>query len=161
MQELVKGKSQRQAYHVAYPNSKKWKDSSVDSNASTLLANAKVKQRYLTLLERVNEKLTKDTIASKQEVLEYFTRLMRREEKEQIVSSVSRKKVWTDESGNRREESTRDPVTVEIDTKVADSFKGAEALAKHYGVLVSQDGSEEELNAVDKLLRAMEADDNE
>ena len=51
LQELVKGKSQREAYREAYPNSKKWKDTSVDTEASKLLKKPKVLQRYLELRE--------------------------------------------------------------------------------------------------------------
>ena len=49
--ELAKGKSQREAYRIAYPNSKKWKDNSVDNKASLLLKNAKVMQRYQELMK--------------------------------------------------------------------------------------------------------------
>ena len=62
VQELVKGKSQRESYKIAYPNSKKWKPDSIDSNASTLLANAKVQQRYQELINKHQEKaiMTRD-----------------------------------------------------------------------------------------------------
>ena len=55
-QEMIKGKSQREAYHIAYPNSKKWKEESVDSKASTLFANVKVQKRYRQLIEKHQEK---------------------------------------------------------------------------------------------------------
>ena len=51
-QEIIKGKSQREAYYIAYPNSKKWKEESVDSKASTLFANVKVQKRYQHLLKK-------------------------------------------------------------------------------------------------------------
>lgn len=50
VQGLVAGLSQREAYRKAYPNSVKWKDSAVDSNASTLFKNAKVLQSYNKLM---------------------------------------------------------------------------------------------------------------
>lgn len=43
--------SQRQAYREAYPKSEKWKDSSVDCNASKLESNTKVSQRIAELTE--------------------------------------------------------------------------------------------------------------
>jgi len=46
VQELIKGKSQREAYRIAYPSSKKWKDNVVDVKALELLKNGKVKVRY-------------------------------------------------------------------------------------------------------------------
>lgn len=52
VQGIISGLSQRQAYRKAFPNSKKWKDSAVDSNASALLQNTKVLQRYRVLLKQ-------------------------------------------------------------------------------------------------------------
>lgn len=52
VQGIFSGLSQRQAYREAFPNSKKWKDSAVDSNASILLQNTKVLQRYRELLKQ-------------------------------------------------------------------------------------------------------------
>lgn len=153
--EVVSGKSQREAYKIAYPHSKKWKDSSIDTSASRLLNSAKVAPRYQELSKEVTESLKQDTIASKQEVLEFFTKMMRQELKDEMVSSVSRKKVSYDEEGRRVEESTRDPKVVEVKTKSGDAFKGAEALAKHWGVLTAQDVNDEELTKVDELLNAM------
>lgn len=144
--------TQRQAYIKAYPNSKKWKPESVDAEASKLLKVPKVSTRYNELSKEVNEAIKTETIASKQEVLEFMTRLMRREEKEMVVTSRSDKRVWVDEKGDRQEVSTKEPVIVEINTRNTDAFKGAEALAKHYGVLASKDVQDDELSAVDKLL---------
>lgn len=147
--------TQRQAYLKAFPHTKKWKETTVDSKASTLFAQGKVQERYFELSKAVADSLQQETIASKQEVLEFFTRLMRREEKEQVVSSKSVKDVWYDEEGRRLEKQTRDPVVIDINTKNTDAFKGAEALAKHYGVLAAKDVQEDELSAVDKLLEAI------
>ena len=55
-QELIKGKSQREAYKIAYPNSQKWKETSIDISASKLFANPKVKQRYQQLIGKHQEK---------------------------------------------------------------------------------------------------------
>lgn len=52
VQGIIAGLSQRQAYRKAFPNSKKWKDGAVDSNASALLQNTKVLQRYRVLLKQ-------------------------------------------------------------------------------------------------------------
>lgn len=49
VQNLIKGMSQREAYRNAYPKSKKWKDSSVDSRASNLLKIDKVLTRFQEL----------------------------------------------------------------------------------------------------------------
>ena len=156
---LVEGMTQRQAYLKAFPQSKKWKDATVDSKASILFAQKKVRARFHELNQIVRDNLVKDTIATQQEALEFFTRLMRREEKEQVVASQSRKVVNYDEEGRRTEVSTRDPVIVDIDAKLSDAFKGAEAIAKYYNIFGSHDNAEE-LSKLDKLLKAMKDNAN-
>ena len=52
VQELIKGKSQREAYKIAYPSSKKWKNESIDSKASNLFKNVKVRTRYEELQKK-------------------------------------------------------------------------------------------------------------
>lgn len=68
--ELIKGKSQREAYKTAYPISQKWKESSVDCNASKLMANTKVKQRYDELLLKVVAPDIEDIEAIRKTILE-------------------------------------------------------------------------------------------
>lgn len=46
---LIENKSQRKAYREAFPASRKWKDSTVDSKASVLFSNNKVLARYTEL----------------------------------------------------------------------------------------------------------------
>lgn len=63
-QEIIKGRSQRQAYYKAYPNSKKWKPETVDSKASTLANSEMVLERLAELREetaKVNS-ITRDAI---------------------------------------------------------------------------------------------------
>jgi hypothetical protein len=55
IQELLKGNTQRQAYLKAYPSKKKWKESSVDTAASNLLKNDKVKTRYTEVLNKMRK----------------------------------------------------------------------------------------------------------
>lgn len=47
--ELSNGKSQRQAYRIAYPKSETWKDSAVDSQASILANNSEILERLREL----------------------------------------------------------------------------------------------------------------
>ena len=49
IQAIMQGKSQRQAYIIAYPNAAKWKPESVDKKACTLFAEGKVQGRYQEL----------------------------------------------------------------------------------------------------------------
>lgn len=70
VRELIKGKTQRQAYIAAYPNSKKWKKESVDSKASVLLKNEKVSKRYEELKKRAEEKVVVDAAYVKQLIID-------------------------------------------------------------------------------------------
>jgi phage terminase small subunit len=60
VQELIKGKSQREAYKIAYPTSKKWKETAIDSQASRLFNNSMVHARYEDLKKKTEEKVTHD-----------------------------------------------------------------------------------------------------
>ena len=54
VQALKRGLSQREAYYEAYPNSRKWKPSTVDSKASNLFKkNGKVVARWHELTDKV------------------------------------------------------------------------------------------------------------
>lgn len=55
VQNLVKGMSQRTAYKKAY-NTKKWKNEVIDSKASTLFKNGKVRERYEQLIKKAEDK---------------------------------------------------------------------------------------------------------
>ena len=55
VQELIKGKSQREAYKTAY-DCEKMKDENIDSKASNLFANVKVRARYEELIAKGAEK---------------------------------------------------------------------------------------------------------
>lgn len=75
-QELAKGKSQRVAYRAAYPNSRKWKDSVVDSRASTMFnKNEKVMARYNELRARVVKKAEDECIASAKDVIRELAKI--------------------------------------------------------------------------------------
>lgn len=64
----------------------------------------------------------KDTIATAEEVLEHFTKVMRGELFDQVVKR--------DEEGNLQK--------VDVVAKLSDRNKAAEALAKHYALLVDK-----------------------
>lgn len=70
VQELIKGKSQREAYRIAYPASVKWKNENVDSKASNLFKNVKVKTRYEELKKKTEEKITYDAAEVKNIIIE-------------------------------------------------------------------------------------------
>lgn len=70
IQELLKGNTQRQAYLKAYPSKKKWKESSLDTAASNLLKNDKVKTRYEQLLNNMREKEQEKTMWTREQSIE-------------------------------------------------------------------------------------------
>ena len=65
-QEIIKGKSQRQAYYIAYPSSKKWKEKTVDNRASELCNTREVLGRLEELRKEAENanKITRDNIIS-------------------------------------------------------------------------------------------------
>lgn len=65
VKELIKGKTQRQAYYAAYPNSKKWKNENVDAKASNLFKIDKIKTRYQQLQKNANDKAIMSSIERK------------------------------------------------------------------------------------------------
>lgn len=91
-------------------------------------------QNYMQKI--MNEK-EDDLIASQDEVLQYLTRVMRREEKESVVIT---KKVETTNwilnelTGKKDKQVVKEEVAeiVEIPTKVSDANKAAELLGKRY-----------------------------
>lgn len=135
LNEILSGKSQRQSYYIAYPNSKKWLEKTVDEHASKLMAQDKVKARYKELLE----KCTIKSIISREELLEGLSRAFKMsigDEDTPIVLSCFGK------------------VTQEKRVKVADlkALKGiAETIAKLEGYISEKEKQD------DSLLKLAEA----
>ncbi len=65
VQHLINGKSQREAYRLAYPNSN-LNDENTDSKACNLLRSVKVKARYEELVERAANKSIMSAIERKE-----------------------------------------------------------------------------------------------
>ena len=63
-QAIIRGENQHNAYLIAYPNAKEWARSSIDVNASKLMANAKVKLRIEGMLSKHKAKaiMTRDEL---------------------------------------------------------------------------------------------------
>lgn len=75
VQELISGKSQREAYRIAYPSSKKWKDENVDSQASNMLKIPKVFTRYQALQSRLKKEAEDEGIVSGKRVLKELAKI--------------------------------------------------------------------------------------
>lgn len=80
VQEIIKGKSQREAYKAAY-NCKNMKDENIDSKASNLFADGKVRARYNELIEEsankalwTREEAVNDLVMIKDEALKHLKR---------------------------------------------------------------------------------------
>lgn len=70
--ELFKGATQIDAFHVAYPKSKKWTISSAYANASTLAKHAKIAERLTTLRAPIERKLQYGVEEAMEEALQAF-----------------------------------------------------------------------------------------
>lgn len=75
VQELIKGKSQREAYRNAYPKSINWTDNAVDSRASRLAKSDKVLTRYNELHDRLIKEAEDECIVTAKEVLRELKRI--------------------------------------------------------------------------------------
>ena len=74
VQELIKGKSQREAYKAAY-NCSRMKDKTIDETASKLFNNHKVTTRYNELHDRLLQEAEDECIVSAKEVLRELKRI--------------------------------------------------------------------------------------
>lgn len=79
VEELVKGKSQREAYRIAYPKSRKWKDEAVDVRASQCLKSHKVYIRYQELMDEAKSKGGDDAVTMRAFIIEQLTKIARGE----------------------------------------------------------------------------------
>lgn len=107
-------------------------------NADRLLKNPRIK----ALLEKRMSEKRDELIAKQDEVLRYLTRVMRREEKETIVVTVSEEveDFAPDDTGKLKKIKSKKevPATVEIQTKVSDANKAAELLGKRYSLFTDR-----------------------
>lgn len=85
VQNLIKGMSQREAYKDAYPTSKKWKETAIDSQASILFKNSKVLDRY----NELQGKAEKETIMTAVERKEWLTKVINGEIKDTVYYNVN------------------------------------------------------------------------
>ncbi|MEG2050904.1 MAG: terminase small subunit [Oscillospiraceae bacterium] len=74
IQELIKGKSQREAYRTAYPNCKA-SNKTVDEMASKLIHNDKVNTRYNEIHDRLIKEAEDECIITAKEVLRELKRI--------------------------------------------------------------------------------------
>lgn len=127
---------------------------------ANLLKNVKVSEEIKKRLEDIKS----DSIAEAQEVLEYFTRVMRREEKEQVVVTIKDETAnWVlGDDGHYRKDTvkTERVEVVEIKTKLSDANTAAIQLAKRYGI-INGDGDKANAGALADILAAVKGVNND
>ncbi len=69
VQELVKGKTQREAYKAAY-NTRKMTDKTIDEKASRLLSQGKVRARYNELKQRLIKEMEDNCIIEAKDIIQ-------------------------------------------------------------------------------------------
>lgn len=112
-----------------------YSEANARQQGSRLLTNADI----IAYKEKLMADVKKDSIADIHEILEYYTRVMRREEKESQVVVVKEKTIGmakNPQTGKleRVTVEKETPQIVEIPTKVSDANKAAEMLGKNYGI---------------------------
>ena len=126
---------------------------------SRLLKDVKISAEVKKRLEDIKS----DSIADATEVLEYFTRVMRRQEKEKVVVTLKEEKSnWKKGAdGHYRKDTvkTERVEVVEIDAKLSDANTAAIQLAKRYG-LISGDNEKDNEGVIGEILAAVKGVDN-
>ena len=74
VQELIIGKSQREAYKTAY-STKNMKDKTIDEKASRLFAEGKVRARYYELQDRLRKEAEDECIVTTKQVLQELVKI--------------------------------------------------------------------------------------
>lgn len=124
------------AYRDVYPNCKK--DSSADAAARKLLGNTRIQEYIKQQLEKIGS----EKIADAQEVMEYLTKVMRREMKESVVVTVTKERSEYVDTGDGkpRKKTVKEevPQIVEIPAKLSDANKAAELLGKRYSLFTDK-----------------------
>lgn len=123
---LIEGKTQRQAYLAAFPQSRKWKPETVDSKACALFNTDKMKTRYQEIRDRLVKELENEAIVTAKDVLMGLTEvkdvcLAHREAPVVLGGQITKEKVFNAAGAN----------------------KALELLGKHLGMFDKHDFSEE------------------
>lgn len=98
VQELIKGKSQREAYRIAYPKCKAM-DKTIDEKASKLFAMDKVRTRYNQINDRLIKEAEDECIVSAKEVLRELKRIGFADIKDFLSFRTGKKVVEYDDDG--------------------------------------------------------------
>ena len=83
-------------------------------------------------IQKMLDAKDKQLIAKQDEVLQTLTRVLRREEKENVVVTIKSRKSSYDKNGKKVIKESEEPRIVEIPPKLSDTNKAAELLGKYY-----------------------------
>lgn len=124
------------AYRKAYPHVKS--EGTARACASRLLTKANVK----AYIDEKLKKISSEKIADAQEVMEYLTKVMRREMKESVVVTLTKERSEYVDTGDGkpRKKTVKEevPQIVEIPAKLSDANKAAELLGKRYALFTDK-----------------------
>ncbi len=98
VQELIKGKSQREAYKAAY-NAKNMSENSIDVEASKLLKNPKVAQRFEELRSKVIKRTEEKAIITAEEIIREIADIAKDDIKNYLSFKTVKTVVGYDEEG--------------------------------------------------------------
>lgn len=141
VQELIKGKSQREAYRAAYPNSKKWLDKTVDERACRLFNQCKVNARYKELHDRLIKEAEDECIIDAKMILRELAAIA-------TADIIDYAQVVDDGGGGKVALAVTDTIPAEkrraiagikatqagIEIKLNDKLKALELLGRHLGL---------------------------
>lgn len=170
VQELIKGKSQREAYKTSYPTSVKWLDKSVDEKASAMMNNVKVLLRYNALHNRLIKEAEDDCIITAKQVLQELANIALAngsdfadvyEEERNVIDSegnptgevVTRKYVGVKTTKDVPNDKLSAIAGIEatnfgIKVKQHDKVKALELIGKHFGMFTDKLEVKAEVTAV-------------
>lgn len=98
VQELIKGKSQREAYKAAY-NAKNMSENSIDVEASKLLKNPKVAHRFQELKSKVIKRSEEKAIITAEEIIREIADIAKDDIKNYLSFKTVKTVVGYDEEG--------------------------------------------------------------
>lgn len=99
VQELIKGKTQRQAYKAAY-NAKNMSDAAIDSEASKLLKNPKVALRYRELKDKIVKRTEEKFLISVDEIIKEIVDIAKDDISNYLEFRTDEVFLGLDENGN-------------------------------------------------------------
>lgn len=145
VRELIKGRSQREAYKNSY-NCKKMNDKTIDENASRLFANSKVRARYNQLHDRLIKEAEDECIVEAKQVLREIARIAFSSGADyaQVVSDTdSKQHVKLVDTASLPEDKRSAIASIKrtkhgISVESYDKLKALEILGKHLGIFKDQ-----------------------